>query len=156
LKKIRSDPPVTPLPDDVLGLMRLTKDLVDEIYWEAKPTEGSRGEAMIAELLDQRRRNQARAAKADPMQSVGMRSGEETEDEDMQGMSDPHGMTREPWPDGADLETRMAYGRALMDGYGLWLTLLVFVNHVHSCYFCSDRDYDSELFEDAFPLDGRP
>jgi hypothetical protein len=134
LKKIRHDPPVTPLPDDVLGLMRLTKDLVDEIYWDAKPRGGTPGEVIIAESLAQKRKNQERAARGDPAKSVES-SSEEIEDEDVQ-MSGPRGMTKAdwepPWPDGADLETRMAYGRALMDGYGWWLTVSVFIKHLRS------------------------
>jgi hypothetical protein len=37
--------------------MRLTKDLVDEVYWEAKPGVGTRGEVIIAESEAQRRKD---------------------------------------------------------------------------------------------------
>jgi hypothetical protein len=118
LAKIEVDPPVTPLPGDVIDLIHRTQDLIEAIYWEAKPEKGSQGDKILAEEMARRRRNQARAARGDPATS----SSEDIEDEDVQ-MSGPHGITKAswepPWPDGADLETRMAYGRALMDGYGL-------------------------------------
>jgi len=41
---------VTPLPDDVLYLMYLIHGLVEAVCWEAKPTNGSQGEAIIAEI----------------------------------------------------------------------------------------------------------
>ena len=56
-----------------------------------------------------------------------MSSSEENEFEGVQSTPDPQGMSKAswepPWPESADLETRMAYGRALMGGYGLWLTM---------------------------------
>jgi hypothetical protein len=126
LEKIRYDPPVTPLPDNVLHLMRRTVELVELIYWEAKPTKGSKGEEIIAQAMARRRRNPGRGARSDPAKSVEMTSSEENGGEDVGNISSPQGMTKAswklPWPDGADLETRMAYGRALMDGYGLWTT----------------------------------
>jgi hypothetical protein len=102
--------------------MYRTRDLIEAIYWKAQPTEGSPGEAIMAELLNRKRRNLGRAARPDPMKCVETSSSGQSEDEDMQGVSGPQEMTKaswEPWPDGADLETRMAYGSALMDGYGL-------------------------------------
>jgi hypothetical protein len=106
LRAIQSDPPVVSLPNDVLDLMRLTKDLIDEIYWELKPGVGTVGEKMIAQAIALNRKSY----------------GEETEDEDVQ-LSGPRKMRKArwvpPWPKGADLETRKAYGRAMMGGYGL-------------------------------------
>ena len=38
---IEATPPATPLPPDVIELMKLTLDLADLIYWESTASEGS-------------------------------------------------------------------------------------------------------------------
>jgi hypothetical protein len=117
LRKVRLDPPATPLPDVVLHHMYRTRDLIEAIYWKAQPTKGSRGEAMIAGLLEQRQRNRARAARGGAAKVV--ESSSEIKDVQTSGPRGTKNASWEPWPEGADLETRMAYGRALMGGYGL-------------------------------------
>lgn len=75
-----------------------TMELIELINWQPNPTKGPKGEAIITNRLAGRRW--------------------------------PRGMSKSswglPWPEDAGLETRMAYGRALMDGYDLWLTVLFF------------------------------
>ena len=43
----------------------------------------------------------------------------------IEDVRDPWGW-EPPWPEGADLEARIAYESVLMDGYGLWLTISFF------------------------------
>jgi len=86
--------------------MHLTQELIELIYWEAKPTKGSAGEAILAASL---------------------------------ALRGPQGKSTKtkwevPWPVGVDLQTRMAYGRALMDGYGLWPTILFSESCIHSAF----------------------
>jgi len=90
------DPPEKTLPKDVLDLMHRTQELIELIYWEGKPTKGSAGEVISAEL-----------------QALRGPRGKSTK-----------GRRELPWPKDADLQTRMAYGRALMDSYGSWPTIL--------------------------------
>jgi hypothetical protein len=79
---------------------------------------GSQGETIIAETLAIWRQNRGRAAE---------RSSSKEMTEDVQSMHGPHGTSKArrepPWPEGADLETRIAYGRMLVGSYGLWLTI---------------------------------
>ena len=44
------DPPERTLPNDVLDLMHRTQELIELIYREGKPTKGSAGEVISAEL----------------------------------------------------------------------------------------------------------
>lgn len=85
--------------------MRHTIELINPIYWRSMPTKGSIGEA-----------RQTGSA-------VEIQEGLRT----ILDMYDPQGISKASrqlqWPEDADLETRMAYGRALMDRYGLWLTI---------------------------------
>jgi hypothetical protein len=92
LKKIQNDPPEVSLPNDVLNLMRLTEVLVDEIYWELKPGEGT---GLTAEATPSRR-NPERAARGDPARIFESLS---------EGIEDEN--------------ARMTYGMAPMDIYGL-------------------------------------
>ena len=96
LHMIEQNLPTTPLPDDVLDLMRLTVELVDLLYWKPMPTKGSIGEAEFARIMKYR--------------------GKE-------GMDDPtrfrsRRRRRFRFPADMDTEARKAYGRALMSGHG--------------------------------------
>ena len=75
LEKIRLDLPLTPLPDDILQLMHRTQELIELIYWEAKPTMGSQGEVIMAEAMAQRQRYRGRAARPDPAKGVEANGG---------------------------------------------------------------------------------
>jgi hypothetical protein len=103
-KMIQLHPPAIPLPDDVLTLMKRTMQLVDLIYWVPVPREGSTGEKIAAWIAD-RRRSQ--------------------EDETAPGMS-PASARR--WTRylmaNMDLETRKAYGSAIMSGHGMLLSFI--------------------------------
>lgn len=111
----------TPLPADVINLMRRTMHLVNILYWQPAPKKGSRGGKAMAKRPAGRRQNPPRTERPDPTES-----GEESmtvDDQEMQIPSDSHVVSshrsRPRWLAGADLETRMAYGRALMSGHGM-------------------------------------
>lgn len=81
-----------PLPADVFNLMKLTVELVHQLYWIPVPTKGSQGETSFSERMEYRRttspnRLSKRRAK------FGL-------------------------PENMDLETRKEYGRALMNARG--------------------------------------
>jgi hypothetical protein len=105
-EEIRLQPPKTSLPDDVLSLMRLTQELIELIYWEAKPTKGSEGESILADFVALQ--NQSALPDIASENSFGMAFVEDV----------PKARWDLPWPPQCDLETRMAYARALMDSYG--------------------------------------
>ncbi|KAK2464686.1 hypothetical protein APHAL10511_003262 [Amanita phalloides] len=136
---IMQNPPPIPLPDHVTNLMRRTMDFVDLLYWVPVPTKGSKGEAITAHVQALRRQNEGRSARPSPADFIGRELSEEAEMGEAQDADVlPPAWTpkrrrrlREWWAT-ADLETRRAYGAALMSGH--------------------DRDYDPDLFEDAFPL----
>lgn len=90
LRMTAQDPPKTPLPDDVLELMHLTVELVHLLYWEPVPTKGSQGEANFVKWGG--KSTWSRSKSGQKRQSV--------------------------FPADWDLETRKAYGRALMSGHG--------------------------------------
>lgn len=106
--------PTTPLPADVINLMRRTIHLVDLLYWQPVPEPGSRGEKVVAKMLASRRKN--------PL--------ERNPDQEIENPSSFHpGSGRRSglrWLADADLETRMAYGRALMSGHGMLYSRLRF------------------------------
>jgi len=134
---IQVDPPATPLPDEVLDLMCRTQQLIELLYWKPVPAKGSQGEAIHAQRMA-RRHKRGRVPKPDPTETIeGSSSWEEVKGRGPSAVQKTSKLRwQPPWPEGADLETRMAYGRALMSGY--------------------DQSYDPELFEDAFPLDNTP
>jgi hypothetical protein len=129
-----------PLPEDVTNLMYRTADFIDLLYWRPVPTKGSKGEAIMARIQDGRRRNDGRAARADPAVSIERESSEEiemedAEDDDAQTLGSPRSFEVKTPPDiwtperrrrelqwlaSADLEARKAYGRALMSGHGVF------------------------------------
>ena len=109
---VRRDPPPLPLPDHVLHLMHRTTELIDLVYWEPVPTKGSHGEEALAQRIARRRQNPGRYASntvvgKDTLTLSGGRAARKA--------------YRPPWPEDADLETRMAIGRAMMCGHGLYL-----------------------------------
>jgi hypothetical protein len=92
LHMISQTPPKKPLPADVFNLMKLTVELVHQLYWIPVPTKGSQGETSFSERMEYRRttspnRLSKRRAK------FGL-------------------------PENMDLETRKEYGRALMNARG--------------------------------------
>ena len=134
---IREDPPPIPLPDGVTNLMRRTEELVDFVYWRAVPTEGSKGELIMARMQARRsgrasRANPAVFIKRDSSEDVEM---EDTQDDDVQNLGSPQSFeVKTPpnvwtperrrrelqWLASADLESRKAYGRALLSGHGVF------------------------------------
>ncbi|KAI0274316.1 hypothetical protein BGY98DRAFT_994280, partial [Russula aff. rugulosa BPL654] len=105
LQMITQNPPTTPLPNDVLNLMHLTVKLVDLLYWKPVPTKGSPGEPVFIKETKYHQRNLSRTRQSNK---------------------------KFDFPADMNLETRKAYGRALMSGH--------------------DRDYDPALFENAIPI----
>jgi hypothetical protein len=113
---------MTPLPDDVLALTRRVVELVDLLYWEPVPTKGSKGYAILAKRAHLKRKNPERAGRSSQPQDTETTSGGESE---MEGLPTPTKASklskrsrRLDWLAGADLETRKAYGSALMSGHG--------------------------------------
>ena len=122
---IQPNPPTVPLPDDVLNTMSRTMELMELLYWRPLPTKGSPGEKIYAEAVAYGRQNPVRGARPDPTSTIERSSSEEAEmdvGEDVQSLR-RIAAVRLPWPEDADLETRMAIGRALMSGHGLFLVL---------------------------------
>ncbi|KIM48640.1 hypothetical protein M413DRAFT_437829 [Hebeloma cylindrosporum] len=108
---LRMDPPAIPLPADVHELMRLSKELVDLIYWgpTAKPGTTRR----VNPSRDKRRRPES-------MVDNGKADGEDLANKRVRIQEfTSGGSTRFPWPEGADLETRVAMGSALLSGHDL-------------------------------------
>ncbi|TDL13203.1 hypothetical protein BD410DRAFT_554961 [Rickenella mellea] len=104
-------------------------ELVDLLYWKPRPTQGSRG-AELVQTVQAARRNAAR--RSQPKTGSTKESGEDEPEPAAAAPSLVRKKRNLSYPADADLETRMAYGRALMCGH--------------------DRDYPPELFEDAIPL----
>ena len=125
---IRLYPPTTPLPAYVIDLMRRTMELVELLYWQPVPTVGSRGAQLLAKRLADRRKQPTRGARPDPAKTIERDSSEESMIEDDQDTPVPSDScavssrrSRLRWLASVDLETRMAYGRALMSGHGMLL-----------------------------------
>ena len=116
--------PTTPLPADVINLMYRTIHLVDLLYWQPEP--GSWGAKVVAKRLASRCKNTPRAKRLDPEKIIERESSEQRIEDDDQEMQFPSGFhmgssrrSRLRWLADVDLETRMAYGRALMSGQGM-------------------------------------
>jgi len=115
--------PTPPLPADVINLMRRTMDLVDLLYWKPVPKKGSRGAKLMAKRLAGRRKNPPRAGRSDSKTAIERESSEESIIQEMPIPSRSHAVSsrrsRLRWLADVDLETRIAYGRALMSGHGM-------------------------------------
>jgi hypothetical protein len=117
LEMIRQDPP-TPLPNDVLTLIHRTVELVELVYWRPVPTKGSHGEAIMVKRLA-RMRHPDNGTGTDHAKSIERRSNEEREvQEDETILTLPRRRRKLVLPADMDLQSRMAYGRALMSGHG--------------------------------------
>ena len=81
--------PTTPLPPDVIILMHRTMKLIDLLYWQPAPKEGSRGAMVVAKRLASRRKNPPHAGRPDPAKTVEVGSGEESMVENHQEMKIP-------------------------------------------------------------------
>ena len=118
-KMIQQHPPTTALPDDVLALMRRVVELVNLLYWVPVPTKGSKGYAILAERALLKRKNPERAGRSSQPQYTETISGEEG---GVKGPSKALKLSKRfrrlEWLASADLETRKAYGSALMSGHG--------------------------------------
>lgn len=114
--------PTPPLPADVINLMRRTMHLVRLLYWKPVPKKGSWGAKVMAKKLAGRRKNPPRAARSDPKTTIERESSESIFQE-MPIPSGSHAVSsrhdRLRWLADVDLETRIAYGRALMSGHGM-------------------------------------
>jgi hypothetical protein len=119
---IQQHPPTTPLPDDILELLHRVVDLVDLLYWMPVPTKGSKGCAMQAERALLKRKNPERAGRSSQPQYTETRSDEEGGMEDsltpIKAWKLPKRSRLPDWLADADVETRKAYGTALMSGHG--------------------------------------
>jgi hypothetical protein len=118
-KMIKQDPPTTPLPDDVLALMRRVIELIELIYWEPAPTKGSAGEALLAERASLKRKYPERAAKPSQPRYTDTTPGEESPPTLTQASKLSKRSRRVNWLAFASLEERMAYGNALVSGHGI-------------------------------------
>jgi len=98
-----------PLPDNVQALIALTTELVDLLYWVPEAREGTQGEVVKNDRLALRRVNNR-----DEEMAGG--DSEQAPTRQAQGQGGRDGWVDFPWPEGADLETRIAIGSALISG----------------------------------------
>lgn len=110
---------MAPLPNDVLALMKSTMELVDLLYWMPVPSKSR--EKVVAVSFANRRQNPIRAARPNPMtNTTGRIASDETEEmQDVRQLSLSRYM-RMRWFRDVDFNTRMAYGRAVMSGHGMF------------------------------------
>jgi hypothetical protein len=118
------EPPDIPLPNDVHELMQLSKELVDLIYWVPTATEGSEGARIPMDKLaywspwsKTRTKRSHLESTADNGKSDG--EGVAAKRVHSEG-STSRGAYGFPWPEGADLETRVEMGSALLSGHGAY------------------------------------
>jgi len=109
LHTIGQQPPATPLPVDVLNLMDRTVHLVNLLYWRPTLTEGSRGEAVLAEETQLRRTDPTRAARPDKSKTVERGPSEE---EEMVGDGD-----EETWDNALSDVDAIVHSRTLAPGF---------------------------------------
>lgn len=138
-RQYRAQPPETtfgPLPDDVLHLMDLTCELADlPLYFCPWPAEGSPGAAVAARDIAY---EAARAAS-----------------EDSSGKTERRRRTNKPlwpWPEGADLQTRMAIGRALISGYGVSRLIPLHGSVGTQTFPDCEPEFESELSDEGYLL----
>jgi hypothetical protein len=132
-KMIEQHPPPTALPDDVLALMRRVEELVDLLYWVPEPTMGSKGHAILTQRALMKRKIPERAGR--PSQPLNTETTSDVES-GVEGPPPTKASKRSRWLASLDLETRMAYGRALMSGHGSPLSSVLPVN-TEACIFPS-------------------
>ncbi len=138
----RMPAPSTPLPADVLDLMRRTMELVELLYWNLSPREGTPGERIRTSMLTRQRMNPPRAAiPQQPLLDDGAASETERENEANNGMQITSSSFTKKWDReriewllNSDAETCQAWGTALMTGYGT------------SSYFISDPHDTNSVF----------
>ena len=115
--------PTSPLPADIINLMRRTMDLVDLLYWKPVPKKGSQGAKVMAKRLAGQRKNPSRAARSDPKTAIERVSSMESIIQEMPIPCGSHAVSsrcsRLHWLADVDLETCIAYGRALMSAHGM-------------------------------------
>jgi hypothetical protein len=118
-KMIQQDPPMTARPDDVLVLMRRVVELVDLLYWMPVPMKGLKGSVILAERALLKCKSPERTRRSSQPQYTETISGEEggVEGPSKALKSSKH-FRRLDWLASADLDTRKAYGSALMSGHG--------------------------------------
>ncbi len=124
----RHNPPTTPLPNNLVDVMNRTIELMKLLYWVPVPTKGSQGEKLLAEELASTRKNLARGARPDRTKAMESSFSEEAEMDAGEGAAFLRSVNdmrsrASPWPEDADLETRMAIGRALMSDHCSFLVL---------------------------------
>ena len=116
-------PPTTPLLVDVIHLMHRTMDLVNLLYWKLVLKKGLRGATVMAKRLAGQQKNSPCIARPDPKTCIERESSDESMNEEMPLPSSSHAVSsrhcRLHWLADVDLETHMAYGRALMSGHGM-------------------------------------
>ena len=129
----RLDPPSHPLPDDVLELMKQTEELVELIYWEPEVKPGSYAEQIAMTREAFRKRNPTRRGRPKPgvMQEGDVEMGMVSDRLDVPAVNEPLAGSRKrgvPWPEGADLATRIAMGTALISGHSAFDFLFCRIN----------------------------
>ncbi|KAF8220871.1 hypothetical protein L208DRAFT_1416005 [Tricholoma matsutake] len=108
----------SPLPADVHSLMQACINLIDLIYWTPKPTEGSKGHAILNQRIATAQRHLHRAARPDPARMMESSSREDTEMEAAISSAAPETRSaRRKWFAEASMEQRRAYGTMLMSSY---------------------------------------
>lgn len=130
---IQRNPPKSPLPDDVLTLMKRTIYLVNLLYWEPMRIQRS----LENVKLPNKRAHGKQAAPPESGKSVGIVTNEgkvakgneqgETGEGQLEGLQVfPNAWTTtercrtDRWFDTLDLEGRKAYGTALLSGQGVF------------------------------------
>jgi len=141
---LRMQAPAIPLPDDVQDLMRMSKELVDLIYWRPIVKPGTEGAPAANNISLLRQMNPPRAKRPRPESVVESELEKATDSKRARGQGSPsRGANLFPWPEGADLKTRVEMGSALLSGHGAF----DFVDS-HGCFmltniFLLDLDYTS-------------
>jgi hypothetical protein len=109
---IRSSPPPTPLPADVLDVMRSTIILVDLIYWRPIPLKGTKGYAHLVNREPLRRETGWQRV---PLYD----SDDDPTRPSVRDLARTHARVKLLLE--GDLETRRANCSALMSGHGMYL-----------------------------------
>ncbi|KAF9478468.1 hypothetical protein BDN70DRAFT_942737, partial [Pholiota conissans] len=137
----RLPPPSQFLPEDVLDLMKQTEELTNLIYRELKATPGSAGEGLRKERDLSRRVNEERAARRRAKETK-IRSAKSGAAVDAVAGRTPGRYF--PWPEGADSETRMEMGMALLSGRSASSFLLSTAVSCHANSWTADLEFTSE------------
>jgi hypothetical protein len=94
-------------------------DLIDLIYWTPKPTEGSKGHAILKKRIATTQRHPHKVAKPYPARMMESSSGEDIEMEAAMSSAAPETRSElRKWFEEASTEERRAYGTMLISTSG--------------------------------------